>query len=141
MKFVADVMLGSLARLMRFHGYDVEYDNQAEDVFLLKRSRYRIVLTKDRALSESIRNGNVYLVRGVGGRNQIQEIRKAFPALNTRARCVECNARLRVIRKQRVEHLIPPFVFQKHESFFHCPFCRRIYWTGTHFERMRRMLE
>ncbi|MCI0413168.1 Mut7-C RNAse domain-containing protein [bacterium] len=141
MKFVADVMLGSLARLMRFHGYDVEYSNTADDETLRKRSVHRILLTKDRALSKRIRKGRSYLVQNTGGKDQLQEIQKQFPVRNTSSRCVECNSKLRSIRKEKVEHLVPPFVYKKYNQFFSCPSCMRIYWQGTHFERMLRMLE
>jgi uncharacterized protein len=141
MKFVADVMLGSLARLMRFQGYDVEYDNRADDAILKRRSQYRMLLTKDRGLSVQIRSRNVYLVLGVGGTKQLHEILQHFPLENSSRRCIECNTKLHSIRKQKVKHLIPPFVFNKYKDFLHCPSCRRVYWTGTHFERMMRMLK
>jgi uncharacterized protein with PIN domain len=82
MKFVTDVMLGSLARLMRFHGYDVEYDNTADDETLKKRSAHRILLTKDRELFKRIRKDRVYLVQNMGGRNQLREIQKQFSIPN-----------------------------------------------------------
>jgi uncharacterized protein len=141
MKFVADVMLGSLARLLRFHGYDVEYNNTADDETLKKRSIYRILLTKDRQLSKRIRKNRVYLVQNIGGMNQLREIQRQFPIGNAGSRCVECNFKLRLIRKEKVEHLLPPFVFKRYNHFFLCRSCKRIYWKGTHFERMLRMLE
>jgi uncharacterized protein len=141
MKFVTDVMLGSLARLMRFHGYDVEYDNTADDETLKKRSVHRILLTKDRELFRRIRKDRVYLVQNAGGRNQLREIQKQFPIPNAASRCIECNFKLRSIRKEKVEHLVPPFVFKRYNQFFLCRSCTRIYWKGTHFERMLRMLE
>jgi uncharacterized protein with PIN domain len=141
MKFVADVMLGTLARLMRFHGYDVEYDNKADDETLKKRSVRRILLTKDRELFSHIREGRVYLVQNIGGKNQFREIQKQFPIGNAGSRCIECNFQLRLIRKDKVEHLVPPFVFKRYNQFFLCRSCSRIYWKGTHFEQMLRMLE
>jgi uncharacterized protein with PIN domain len=141
MKFVADVMLGSLARLMRFYGYDVEYANTADDETLKKRSTYRILLTKDRELFSRVRKDRAYLVQNTGGKNQLREIQKQFPIGNAGSRCIECNFKLRMIRKEKVEHLVPPFVFKRYNRFFFCRSCSRIYWKGTHFERMLRMLE
>ena len=143
MRFVADVMLGRLARLLRFYGYDVEYDNRATDEELLQRSRRRILLTKDRPLAE--RRKNIYLVKRIGGENQLAEIQSAFPlpARNSSrpVRCLICNARLRRMARKKVEHLVPPFVFRRHKDFFLCPGCRRIYWEGTHYEAMMRMIK
>ena len=63
MRFVADVMLGRLARFLRFRGYDVEYDHRATDEELLLKSRRRIVLTKDRPLARTA--GFIWLKRPV----------------------------------------------------------------------------
>lgn len=143
MTFVADVMLGRLARLMRFKGYDVEYDRTAEDDALVRRSRYRVLLTKDRALAKRISQPRVYLVDSVGGENQLAEIEKRFPLPKgqTGSRCLMCNRKLRRIKKERVRHLVPPFVYIKHHTFHRCGSCKRIYWPGTHFEHMSRMIE
>jgi uncharacterized protein with PIN domain len=133
LKFVADVMLGSLVKLMRFRGYEVEYSNRASDEELRKRSRYRLLLTKDRDLSKQIRDGHVYLVQSVGAQKQMDEIELRFPPGNFSPRCLECNSKLRSVRKQMVEHLVPPYVYQNNQKFMRCPSCTRIYWTGTHF--------
>ena len=143
MKFVADVMLGRLVRLMRFSGYDVEYDRNAADEMLLRRSRYRMLLTKDRSLAERAQKYKVYLVKTSGGEHQLAEIKKEFPLrLECSAtRCLVCNRKIRAIRKSRVEHLVPPFVFRKYDTFYFCRQCRRVYWQGTHFERMSRVIK
>jgi uncharacterized protein len=141
MKFVADVMLGRLARMMRFHGYDVEYDNKATDEQLLQRSRYRILLTKDRELHQRANRLNVYFVQNVGAKKQLIEIQNQFPDQQKETRCIECNEKLRVVRKQKVAHLVPPFIFQQQKRFLQCPQCARIYWMGTHYQQMMRMLK
>ncbi len=133
-------MLGRLARFMRFRGYDVLYDNKAEDEFLRRRSRYRIVLTKDRGLAKLIRDGRVYLVKTTGAETQLREILQAFPEQKS-SRCIECNGKLSRIRKRKIEHLIPPFVFRKYDAFYFCRVCRRVYWAGSHYERASRVLE
>jgi len=145
MKFVADVMLGRLARFLRFRGYDVEYDRRSTDEELLLKSRRRIVLTKDRPLASRIKNGRVYLVQATGAKNQFTEILREFPQslpLSLRAiRCLVCNTKIRQIAKRKVRHLVPPFIFRRFSAFYFCPDCRRIYWPGTHYERMDRMIK
>lgn len=141
MKFVADVMLGRLARLMRFAGYDVEYDSGADDDSLLKKSRYRILLTRDRPLVRRVKPGRVYFVRNVGALTQLSEVESVFPPPKTGPRCLECNLKIRRIAKAKVEHLTPPYVFRKYTRFFVCPGCRRLYWEGTHFDHMMRMIK
>jgi len=141
MKFVADVMLGSLAKAMRFCGYDVQYDNHADDETLKRQARYKVLLTKDRPLAAQLRQDRVYLVQGFGAENQLKELRAKFPLSGVRSRCIECNGKLSGINKKKVQHLVPPYVFRRHTHFLRCRSCTRIYWTGTHYEKMARMLK
>lgn len=142
-RFFADVMLGRLARLMRFQGYDVEYSAIARDSDLLHKIRGRILLTKDRdlAAAATAKRKNVYLIASVGGENQLEEICSRFPQDYGTSRCLVCNGLLRSLRKKNVQHLVPPFVFQKYTDFYRCSRCARIYWKGTHFERMSRVIK
>jgi uncharacterized protein with PIN domain len=141
MKFVADVMLGSLAKLMRFAGYDVEYDNFADDEKLKKQSRHRILLTKDRPLAASIRQASVYLVKSITAQHQLEEIQQKFPTQDKSPRCMQCNGKLSRVRKKNIQHLVPPFVFKRQSNFLRCRSCSRLYWSGTHYEKMVRMLK
>jgi hypothetical protein len=142
MKFVADVMLGRLARLMRFAGYDVEYDRAAQDDALVIRSRYRVLLSRDRRLVGRIRAGRAYFVEAVGGEKQLAEIRARFPIpTNSPPRCLVCNHAIRRVAPHRVRHLVPPYVYETRREFFRCAGCRRVYWKGTHFEQMSRPAE
>jgi uncharacterized protein len=141
MKFVADVMLGSLAKKMRFAGYDVLYDNSADDETLKRLSRDRMLLTRDRPLAKQVSKNRVYLVQSSGADRQMTEIRTRFPMKRMRARCIECNAELTRIPKSKLQHLVPPFVWKQQEHFFRCDDCSRIYWTGTHYQNMLRMLK
>lgn len=141
MKFVADVMLGRLARLMRFAGYDVEYDSGAKDDFLLRRTRSRILLSRDGALVRRARPERAYFVENTGAQKQLEEIRQAFPNRTSKPRCLVCNHAIRRIRKDRIRHLIPAFVYENKREFFRCGGCARIYWKGSHFERLTRMIK
>ena len=135
MKFVADVMLGKLARLMRLAGYDVEYDSKADDAALQKRSSRRVLLTKDRQLAESAKR--VHFVRSVGAENQFVEIRRLFALpKSARARCSVCNLKIHRVSKERIRHLVPPYVIQTSRQFYLCPRCKRVYWAGTHLDRI-----
>jgi len=138
-RFIADVMLGRLARLMRFNGYDVENDRTARDPDLLRKATRRTLLTKDRALAASGKRKHVYLVQSVGAEKQLEEIRKEFPQRSNSTRCLVCNHPIRKVRKDKVRHLVPPFVYERQSEFYRCPHCRRVYWKGTHFDRMSRV--
>jgi uncharacterized protein with PIN domain len=134
-------MLGRLARLMRFHGYDVEYDRMVRAADLFRMAPRRMLLTKNRALASSGKRKHVYLVQSVGAERQLDEIRREFPQTSASSRCLICNHPIRKVRKARVRHLIPPFVFERQSDFYHCSRCRRVYWKGSHFERMTRVIK
>jgi uncharacterized protein len=138
-------MLGRLTRFLRFRGYDVEYDHRITDEQLLCKSQRCIVLTKDRPLAAKMKEGRVYLVEETGAEKQFAEILCQFPPScsdRSRAiRCLVCNTKIRRIAKRKVQHLVPPFVLRQFAAFYFCPDCRRIYWPGTHYERMDRMIK
>jgi uncharacterized protein len=134
-------MLGSLARRMRFAGYDVRYDNHADDEELKSLTRNRTLLTKDRPLAACVHPSRVYLIKSIGGERQLEEIRERFPIREKSPRCMECNGKLSRVRKGSIQHLIPPFVFNTQSDFLRCLSCSRVYWSGTHYEKMVRMLK
>ena len=54
MKFIADCMLGRLAKWLKIMGFDVLFYPRAEDAFLLEvaRKENRVLLTRDTGLIE-----------------------------------------------------------------------------------------
>jgi len=139
-RFACDVMLGSTAKWLRMLGIDTFYDNRAADVDLkrLCLEEKRILLTKDVALHESMPAGASRLVAGVHPREQLEEIAAFFQLARCvrPSRCSLCNGDLAAIAKESVKDLVPPYVFRTQERFQRCVQCRRIYWPGTHFERI-----
>lgn len=57
------------------------------------------------------------------------------------SRCDRCNVSVEPIEKPQVTDRVPPYVFRTQESFVACPSCHRIYWSATHVQRIRAMLE
>ena len=55
--------------------------------------------------------------------------------------CLECNQPLLAREKDQVRDLVPPYVFQTQTQYMECPSCHRIYWRGTHWQRMKRELD
>jgi len=56
-------------------------------------------------------------------------------------RCVRCNDELREITREDVFGRVPDYVLATHSCFYRCPKCLKIYWRGSHPERMIRSLE
>lgn len=145
MRFVVDAMLGRLARWLRIMGFDVLYpkDLSDDDLVALATREERTLLTKDgRLLREKKVNG--YLVRSHGWEDQLREVLDEFNLHDQAApfsRCLECNQLLEVVPKEQVTEAVPALVYQCQDQFYRCPGCQRVYWNGTHVERMAGKLE
>jgi uncharacterized protein with PIN domain len=145
-RFIADAMLGRLARWLRVMGYDVEYHAMIGDDELMARSERtgRLILTRDTLLAKRKRvRGNCFFVEGDHFRDQLRQVVRAFdldPFARFLTRCLECNVPLGEMERGEAEALVPPYVFATQERFLQCPSCARLYWGGTHRERMKEEL-
>ena len=145
-RFVADVHLGTLARLLRMMGFDTLYDSGFADkeIERIAAAQRRIVLTRDRDLLKrrSITHG--CYVRALRPQQQLREVfdrldlaRSARPF----TLCPACNAALQAVAKAQVEHLLPPAVRELYHQFSTCQLCGRLYWEGVHWQRVRAFAE
>ncbi len=135
-KFVADVHLAKLAKYLRLLGFDTLYFHQIGDEELVKFAQSRIVLTKDKALAK--RSKNIYLVRSKEPKMQLVEVLRHFVIVSCHpfTRCLVDNAMLHKVAKEAIVDRLPPRIRQDFDAFWICPRCRRIYWHGSHYERM-----
>ena len=53
------------------------------------------------------------------------------------SRCADCNGRLSGIDKIRIMNKVPPRIYERQERFWVCNDCKKIYWMGTHFEKLQ----
>lgn len=138
MKLLCDHMLGSLARWLRFMGYDTVYPEPTSDRELvdLARREARILLTRDKELSKRV-EGAVQ-IRSDDLEEQIREVAAALPLrlVDPLSRCSLCNAILEAAAPESVKDLVPEGVRSRHHEFWRCPSCGRVYWQGTHWDKM-----
>ena len=145
-KFVADAMLGSLARKLRIFGFDTLYFREGSDSDLerIARVENRIIVTSDRSLvAHSTRAGLTAF--GVFGRNDRQRLGSLVEqarggAVSLRAgppRCALCNGVLERLARSQVSGSLPESVAMRHRLFYWCSACRKFYWRGGHWSRMR----
>jgi hypothetical protein len=144
-RFIADAMLGRLARWLRLLGVDCAYEREIEDAELVRRAsaEERVILSRDRALPEEWRVRGIHPVDSEDLTEQLREIVRAFDlagAVRPFTRCTECNRPLRAAAKGDVAQRVPARVLRDHERFLECPGCGRVYWEGSHAERIRRRL-
>lgn len=144
-RFVADCHLGGLARLLRMAGFDTLFRNDFADPELAAISigEQRILLTRDRELLKLRGITHGCYVHALKPVRQFQEIVQRLDLqgrFRPFSRCLECNAPLRPIDKPLIADRLPPSVREHQQHFLTCDHCRRIYWQGTHWQRMRSLL-
>ncbi|WP_227458433.1 Mut7-C RNAse domain-containing protein [Cupriavidus pauculus] len=145
-RFIADAHLGGLAHLLRMTGFDMLYDNHFEDseIARIAAAERRIVLTRDRELLKRREITHGCYVRAIKSPLQAREVfarldlaRSARPF----ALCLDCNVPLQRIDKPQAQGRVPEGVFERHERFVSCPKCRRVFWEGSHWKRMRELID
>ena len=144
-KFVADVHLGKLVRDLRLLGIDVVYDRDAEDRQLVKTSnaRDRALLTRDRHLlmHAAVRHG--YYLRSQNSLEQTVEVLRRFDlgsVLTPFTRCLRCNALLESAEKEKIIGQLEPLTRIYYDQFRRCSGCGQVYWSGSHFEKLRKRI-
>lgn len=145
-RFVADAHLGGLAHLLRMLGFDTLYDNgfRDDEIEALALEQGRIVLTRDRELLKRRRITHGCYVRALRSGQQLREIVERLDLARS-ARpftlCLHCNTPLRAAEPAEVEDGLPPGVRERYRRYSTCDACRRVYWEGSHWQRMRAMVD
>jgi uncharacterized protein with PIN domain/sulfur carrier protein ThiS len=143
--FLADSHLGGLARFLRMMGFDTLYENGMGDDEIRRRVREerRVLLTRDRELLKCADVARGAYVRALKPQAQLREVAERFD-LARRARpftrCLECNGPLEPVVKADIAGRLPERVSDLHDKFTRCRACDRVYWRGSHYERMREAL-
>ena len=134
-------MLGSLARWLRFFGYDAVYmDPSSADRQLVERARSeeRWLLTRDRELAAI--GPRTVLLRSEELEDQLVEVFERLGVLPRAgldsARCAECNGELVPADARSVARDVPPYVLRTAARFKRCRGCGRVYWPGSHSDRI-----
>jgi uncharacterized protein with PIN domain len=145
-RFVLDVHLGQLARYLRLLGFDTLYRRDYRDPELADISSRdnRILLTRDRGLLKRSVVTYGYCLRTTHSRQQLIEVLRRFKLTPSPEasfqRCIRCNGLLNRVRKEAITHLIHPQTRQCFNQFHQCQSCNRVYWRGSHYERMQKFV-
>jgi hypothetical protein len=150
MRFIVDSNVGRLATWLRIAGFDTLFAKSIDDNRLVRIAldEDRVLLTKDRQILKRrlVTSGRLKVILIEDDEVKAQ-LRQVLTTLNLAGQlrpfslCVECNEPLVPREREEVEELVPPYVFQTQTQYMQCPGCLRIYWRGTHWERMSRELE
>lgn len=149
--FVLDVHLGKLARDMRLLGFDVDYAGDRDDTVLadISHRENRILLTCDRQLLMRKIISRGIIIRSRDPEVQIIEVIERLHLqnlINPFTRCIECNGMIESIDMQNADIIketgkIPAGVLSWCKDYFVCTTCRKIYWKGSHYDKLFLKLE
>ncbi|RJQ47397.1 MAG: hypothetical protein C4538_05110 [Nitrospiraceae bacterium] len=157
MKFIADSMLGRLARWLRLLGYDTLYFPDIQDRLLIRiaREEDRVLLTRDTRLVRMRGLRRYLLLHENDPFGQLKKVITTFD-LGTHpiffeskkmgcvprlySRCSLCNTSLEEVSKEQAKLHVPEYVYQTSDAFKQCPSCGKFYWKGTHPELLRKKL-
>lgn len=143
--FLADEMLGRLAKWMRILGYDTRYVSGIpdSDVVTQAESEGRIILTRDTRLILRKPCKEHIFVRSDYWREQLKQvyIEASLDLEAVLTLCSVCNISLEPVPKTSVENHVPVYVYNTEEKFSECPSCGRIFWAATHVGEIMKELK
>ncbi|MBI3958777.1 MAG: twitching motility protein PilT [Chloroflexi bacterium] len=145
-RFVLDVYLGKLARLLRLLGCDALYRNDYHDREIVQVSvaEGRAVLTRDRRLLHARVLEHGYWVRSTDPEVQLAEVIRRFHLRGQTApfsRCLACNGVMEAVPKEAVLEELEPKTRRYYWEFWRCAACGKLYWQGSHFDRLVDLVE
>ena len=145
MRFVVDQMLGTLATWLRLCGFDTFYASQEirDDELLIRAEQDdRALITRDKELHIRAKKKHILTlyVESIKLDEQLDLVFESYPELleqlNPLSRCSLCNTPIMPISKENVKEKIPENVYQTCSKFWLCPNCKKIYWNGSHYEKI-----
>jgi uncharacterized protein with PIN domain len=144
-RFILDVHLGKLARLLRLLGFDALYRNDYTRDELIQKSidEHRILLSKDEQLLKDELITHANLIRSPDPHRQINDLLQTLDLFSLAApftRCTLCNSMLHRIEKESVLFRIPTMTSKICDEYLLCPSCDHIYWKGTHYKRLESLV-
>ena len=145
-RFVLDIHLGRLTAYLRMLGFDCLYETEYDDPQLAEIAgrEKRILLTRDRRLlmRKSVADG--YCLRSLDSLEQLAEIVRRFDLAQRIIpfhRCLRCNHLLEPVSKEAVLDRLEPLTKKFFDEFHICPACGQIYWKGSHYVKMEKIIE
>ena len=142
MKFIADAMLGRLAKWLRLLGFDVLYYPVIDDrqVVRIAMEQERTILTRDTRLLKRKGLKDPVFIGSDDISDQLREIKGMlnFSDADPLGRCIQCNGQLVIVSgKNEIRDLVPDFIYHSFNDFIKCEACAKVYWNGTHYEKIR----
>lgn len=148
--FLADAMLGKIARKLRIFGFDTVYDSNLDDDNILNSLNYtgRIVLTSDNDLFNRCKKKRIDSILTCK-ETEIENLVTIFKTLNIKFinfpivpyLCTSCNGKLdKISDNSIIKNKLSEQLLKSHKIFYRCINCDKIYWAGSHLKRISRLI-
>jgi uncharacterized protein with PIN domain/sulfur carrier protein ThiS len=145
-KFILDVHLGKLVKYLRMAGFDCLYESSLNDSEIINISllQKRIILTRDKGI---LKNGKVthgMFIRATMPKEQFREVISRLQLerfIKPFSRCTACNELIYRVDKEEIINQLLPLTRNYYSDFYQCSGCKKIYWEGSHFKRMKQFLD
>ena len=144
-KFIADINIGDIVKYMRVLGLDLYYDPllSTREIIEISKRENRVILTKSRKLLKfkDVSHG-IFIRPGT----TTEQIRRIIDCLDIKdnikpfSRCLRCNTLLNIVLKEKIIDRIPPKTKEFCNEYVQCRSCNKIYWKGTHFINMEKVV-
>jgi uncharacterized protein len=140
-RFVADVHLGRLARLLRLVGFDTRWRNDLtdEELATIGRREHRILLTRDRGLLKRRDVTHGLYVRSGDPQHQVVDVIRRLDLgdrLAPFSRCLRCGGALATVPKAEIVDRLGPVTRARVDEFHRCLACDHVYWRGAHHDSL-----
>ena len=139
-RFICDFMLARLSKWMRLLGFDTAYyrNTNGKTIIYHSRKEGRTILTRSKILKKKY--DDTMLIESEHLMDQLKQVTKSAKIKTPFARCPVCNIEIKEVKKQIVKEDVPAYVFEIHNEFKKCPQCGRVFWKGTHYKRIKKVI-
>ena len=156
-RFLVDAMMGKLARFLRIFGYDTIYANDLEPIYDIKPmpdeklleisiEQDRIIITRDLPFHQMAPPDRTVYLNGKGVYNYLNQLKdKLGLSYNfhiNQARCSTCNGMLIPVEdKTTLEDRVKETTLKFYDRFYRCQNCDKIFWRGSHIDKIIKKLK
>jgi uncharacterized protein len=143
--FLVDSMLGSVARKLRFFGFDTLYivNSPDDEIITFGINHDRFILTCDKDMYRRIVKAGAQGIL-LKGSDDLEDISQTFLSYGTllgqyihvNSRCSMCNGLLAERSHAEIGEKINVKIINRQKQFFECKRCDKLYWEGSHYIRL-----
>jgi len=141
-------MMGTLARWLRLLGFDVYYANEKisdDELLVVAEKEKRTIVSRDKQLIERAEKKSLAVVKvsSTDLDEQLRTVTSVYPVKREMvlSRCSLCNSELVEKNKSKVKDKVPPKVFAAHKGFWYCRKCDKVYWKGSHWDKIEKRMK